>query len=118
MKLSRSGKSSIVSTAWIDEVFENDVLCYTKEKVEPGQIEPRNYYLPSVRPLIKEKKQRTVSTKIDPAISDPAVYNLGVFLSAAKEDTSELEHTSWFWQRQKHEMDCNIDIPLYEEDAF
>ena len=114
---SNSGKHFHVSSDWLDEDFEKSILSYPKEI--PRNID--NIQQCSMLPPIPAKEDRgkkSIKFKIEPEISEPAVHNLGFFLSAVEEDQSEPKPRGRFWNVFKRKDSTGVTYAARDLTSF
>ena len=91
-----SEKHFHVSSNWLDEDFEESILAYPKKICKSTDNIPQCSKLPR-GPIKKDHGKKSTKFKIEPEISEPAVHNLGLFLSAVEEDQNEPTPKSRVW---------------------
>jgi hypothetical protein len=69
----------------LDEDFEESILSYPKEIPTTTADNQRCSKLPPI-PAKKDHGEKSIKFKIEPEISEPAIHNLGLFLTAVEED--------------------------------
>jgi hypothetical protein len=80
----------------LDEDFEESILSYPKEIPKTADNIPQCSKFPPI-PAKKGHGKKSVKFKIDPEVSEPAVHDLGLFLSAVEEDQSDPKPRGRIW---------------------
>ena len=104
-KATNCGKHFPVSSNWLDEDFEESILSYPKEIPKTAVNIPQCSKLP---PAKKDRGKKSTMFKIEPEISEPAIHNLGLFLSAVEEDQSEPKARGRFWDVLKRKNRTSV----------
>ena len=112
-----SSKHFHVSSDWLDEDFEESILSYPKEIPRSAEDIPQCSTLPRM-PAKEDRGKKSIKFKIEPEISEPAVHNLGFFLSAVEEDQSEPKPRGRFWNVFKKKNAISITYAAREDLAL
>lgn len=109
-----------VSSNWLDEDFEETIISYPTKIPKIENNIPQCSKLP---PILVEgpRVKKSSKLKIEPETSQPAIHNLGLFLTAVEEDNeSDPKPKQHFWSGLKRKSRvgltyCAKEMPYFED---